>query len=645
MTGALMQLIAYGAQDIYLTGNPIITYFKTVYRRHTNFAMESILQSFDGVVGFGKKVSSVITRNGDLIMGAYIQATLPDLLEKAHSGAPQYRYTRWVDNVGHYLIKEVSIEIGGRVIDTHFSDWLEIWSQLTVPASMMPGYLKMIGQDPLNALGQATGLQRDVFSNSQNDLVSSVHTAPYKASSTTLKGRDIYIPLQFWFCRNVGLALPLVALQHHEVKLNVEFRPVHQLVMLNIGDHTEKGLPKLTNWANTSSLHTTNIQQSAELDAALWIDYVFLDTDERRRFAQVSHEYLIEQVQCLPEHYVNTTTTVGSVSNLTIDLFFNHPVKELVWVAKPYESTKEWNNFTDTQMPLLPPFANIGYNATSDANVIGLSGLPLGYMDTETLVSNIAVNASTAALEMVFESGSSGGVTLTVAGTASLSTGDILLYYNEDKDLSIHIIYTSTGTVQIPAITYPVGLSGNLTFTFESIFRPPATLTYDSSYVATTAASNSSFAAVTTWDHLNRLTNYNMVRPVNRNGMAKNPFATGVIHLNGHERMQRRPGEYFNWVQCDKHHCNIPRSPGINVYSFAVHPEDHQPSGTCNFSRLDSAQLTVQFRPLYYGVTGTGTSTDGTIQTESRSVPIKVFAVNYNILRIMNGMGGVAYSS
>ena len=297
MTGGLMQLVAYGAQDIYLTGNPLITYFKTVYRRHTNFAVESIMQTFNRSAGFGNKVHSIITRNGDLMMGAYIYAKLPDLIEKAHSDAPQYRYTRWVDNIGHYLIKEVSIEIGGKIIDTHYSDWLEIWSQLSVPASQMTGYLKMIGQDPLNHIGQSTGLQKDVFTSSRSPLFSSVHTAPYKNVSTALIGRDIYIPLQFWFCRNVGLSLPLVALQYHEVRINVEFRPIHELIMLNIGDHIEKGLPKITNWSNDSDEHTTNVQASAGLDASLWVDYVFLDTDERRRFAQVSHEYLIEQVQ------------------------------------------------------------------------------------------------------------------------------------------------------------------------------------------------------------------------------------------------------------------------------------------------------------------------------------------------------------
>lgn len=645
MTGGLMQLVAYGAQDIYLTGNPVITYFKTVYRRHTNFAVESIRQTFNGSVDFGNSVSSVITRNGDLIMGAYIQATLPDLLEKAHSDAPQYRYTRWINNIGHYLIQEVSVEIGGKIIDRHYSDWLEIWSQLTVPASMMPGYLKMIGQDPLNKLGQPTGLQKDVFTNTNTDLLSSVHTASYNNVNTVLKGRDIYIPLQFWFCRNVGLALPLVALQHHEVKINVQFRPIHQLVMLNMGDHTEKGMPKITNWNNSSSGHSANVQQSAGLDAHLWIDYVFLDTDERRRFAQVSHEYLIEQVQTSVEHYVDTTTNAASVIPTTVELYFDHPVKELVWVVKPFESTKEYCNFTDTQMPLIPPFANIGYS--SSTNVTGLSGLPMGYIDTEDLAVTLTIAATTSAAEIDFTSGTTSGIELSVSGTtAMLKTGDIIGLYDSSNDVALQLTYSSTTpSAKVPAVSYPSGISGNMVFTLESVFRPPSTLTLDESYATASAVANSTFTAITTWDHLNRLTNYNMARPVNANGLAKNPVSTAQIKLNGYERFQQRPGEYFNKVQCKEHHTNIPLSPGINVYSFAINPEHHQPSGTCNFSRLDSAHLVLNIKPLYYGTTGIGNSTDGTLQTTSRTIPIKVYAVNYNILRIMNGMGGLAYNS
>lgn len=645
MTGGLMQLVAYGAQDIYLTGNPVITYFKTVYRRHTNFAMESIMQTFDGTVGFGQKVGAIISRNADLMMGAYIHATLPDLLEKAHSDAPQYRYTRWIDNVGHYLIKEVSIEIGGKVIDTHYSDWLEIWAQLTVPASSMPGYRKMIGQDPLNPLGQPTGLQRDVFASTHNPLVSSVHTAPYRQSNTRLKGRDIYVPLQFWFCRNPGLALPLVALQHHEVKINVEFRAIHQLVMLNVGDSIEKGLPKITNWNNSSSGHTTNIQESADLDASLWIDYVYLDTDERRRFAQVSHEYLIEQVQ-LQTGQVTTSSNSAPTSVQNIDLFFEHPVKELVWIAKPFEDTKEYCNYTDTQMPIVPPFTNIGYNDSTSENIIGLTGLPTGYIDSGTLDVTLSIAGDTTANIMSLATGSDSGITLTVTGsTASLRDGDIILLYNEDYEKSIHLTYVAiTGSVKVPAITY-LAASGAVSYTMESVFRPTSSNTLDTGYNATTSTQTEGYSVVTTWDHLVRLTNYNMTRPVNGNGMAGNPIATAQLFLNSRPRFETRPGGYFNWSQCKERHTNIPDSPGINVYSFALCPEDHQPSGTCNFSRLEIAKLKLKINPLYYGVTGIGGSTDGEIQTAIKVIPVNVYAVNYNILRIMSGMGGVAYSS
>jgi hypothetical protein len=192
MTGGLMQLAAYGAQDIFLTGNPIITYFKTVYRRHTNYAMESVSQLFNEVGDFGATVTSLISRQGDLLAGLYVQTTLPSITATGSGTSLQ----RWTDNIGHYLIDSVSFEIGGMLVDKHYGDWLEIWSQLTIPAGQRDGYLEMIGQDPRNPLGMNTGLQRDLV------------------AGEVLTGRTIYIPLQFWFCRNIGLALPLIALQY-----------------------------------------------------------------------------------------------------------------------------------------------------------------------------------------------------------------------------------------------------------------------------------------------------------------------------------------------------------------------------------------------------------------------------------------------
>lgn len=177
--GGLMQLVAYGAQDVYLTGNPQITFFKVVYRRHTNFAMESIEQTFTGQADFGRKVQATINRNGDLIHRMYLQATLPAV----ECPCSVSKCFRWVNYIGHALIKTVELEIGGQRIDKQYGDWLNIWNELTREPGHQVGYDNMVGN---TIFLTGTGLTR--------------------TESTTL-----YVPLQFWFCRNPGLALPLIA--------------------------------------------------------------------------------------------------------------------------------------------------------------------------------------------------------------------------------------------------------------------------------------------------------------------------------------------------------------------------------------------------------------------------------------------------
>lgn len=427
-----MQLVAYGAQDIYLTGNPMITYFKVVYRRHTNFAMESIEQTFNGSVGFGNKVTALISRNGDLVNGLTLEVDLPAIATAGDA---------WTNDVGHHIIEECTVEIGGQQIDKHYGDWLEIWAQLTVPASKRVGYRDMIGQSPLATNGHPGTLQR--------------------ITEAAAAGRRIYVPLQFWFCRNVGLALPLIALQYHEVKVAVKFRTYFDVAV-------DTGSAKATTGTPT-------------LAATLWADYIYLDTDERRRFAQVSHEYLIEQLQ------VNEKT-FSAAGSATVDLTFNHPVKELVWVCRSTANTtdNQYSNYTTAQADLAVYSATITTQANVDANTSNQ------YMKNPT-----------------------SGV---------------------------------------------------------------------------------------------------------------NPVTDAKLKLNGHDRFAVRQGRYFNQVQTCQHHTSVPESPGINVYSFALKPEDHQPSGSCNFSRIDNAQLVITV----------GTLTAGTI---------KVYAVNYNVLRIMSGMGGLAYSN
>ena len=396
MGGGLMQLVAYGAQDIYLTGNPQITFFKVVYRRHTNFSMESIEQTWNGTSdGANGRCTATISRNGDLVHRMYLEIT------EAAGGS-----VRNMDNPGASWITDVELEIGGQKIDKHTGLWMETWAELTEP-------------NPTGTVSNAAGETATSFQKMSG--MGGVNVTSGDGTGFT----KVFVPLQFWFCRNPGLALPLIALQYHEVKIILN----HTITL---------------SWATGKN--------------SLWADYIYLDTDERRRFAQVSHEYLIEQVQ---EQTVTVAVTGGNT-----DLNFNHPVKELIWTVKK---------------------SKVGVDVTANTGVHG-------------------------------------------------------------------------------------------------------------------SAANVTFG----------------------------------LKLNGHDRFAVRDFRYFTRTQVWQHHSGpggiTPANSGgpgkfddsIAVYSFALKPEEHQPSGTCNFSRIDNAQLVS---------TGTAVNVD------------TIFAVNYNVLRIMSGMGGLAYSN
>ena len=477
MPGALLELVAKGSQDIFLTGNPNTTYFRSVYKRHTNFSIESIPQSVQGFVDFGKKFECEISRSGDLLSSVIIEVDLPKLEGKR--GKNIY----WVDAIGHHLIKEVQIEIGEQKIDKHYGEWLEIWSELTIPESKRSAYNSMIGK----------GI--------------SINEA-----------RTLFIPLQFWFCRDYGLALPLISLQYHTVRLIIEFNSFEtcwrkefstyyldksgttvtinnsksQKVSTLFSDlgNLDDGFDHYYNmvllWDDGSSsqvirrtsnnqllLQTDDIpdktgygylieeepkQSYSLVDTRIYGDYIYLDTGERKFFAQTKHMYLIEQLQENGEN----DYSLGQESN-KIDLEFNHPVKEIFWV----------NN----------------------------------------------------------------------------------LHFN--KKLNLNFNYS------------------------DSI---------DTSYGQ------------------------------------DNPMLNAEILLNGQERFTKRKGDYFRLVIPYQKHTRAPSS-FIYVYSFCLKPEEHQPSGTCNFSRLDDAELVINYKN---GIADLGTH---------------VYAINYNMLNIVNGMGGLAYSN
>lgn len=303
MPGGYLQLAALGAQDLYLTGNPTLTYFVSVYKRHTNFAIESIQQMFIGEVDFGKKTKCHILPIASLVNQIFLDIKLPSLApnqeeDLSEEGSVQYS---WINSIGHAIIDQYSIIVGGNVIDRQFGQWLEIWSELTLPMSKENGYYEMIGKNR-------------VF------------------DSTTQPGPlHLIIPLQFWFCRCIGLALPLVALQQQRVEIEISFRNFDDL------------------WISSSETITETKPPCLKItEASLYIDYIYLDNKEKRWFAQNSHFYLIDQLQIL------TTSLYSNRTNNIIDLDFNHPIKELIWVVQNSgvletgaHTGNEWFNFSD----------------------------------------------------------------------------------------------------------------------------------------------------------------------------------------------------------------------------------------------------------------------------------------------------------
>ena len=195
MTGGLLELVAKGAQDIFLTGNPSVTFFKSIYKKHTNFSFESVQQSIVGDQNFGKSLNCKLDRKGDLLSGITLEIDLPLIESENQEIEGTTKYLEWIDSIGHYIIDEVSINIGEQEIDKHYGEWMEIWNELTLNEEHSSGYKQMVGK-----------------------------------TGTRIKDKTtLIIPLQFWFCRNIGSALPLAALQYHEVKIILKLRDFESL--------------------------------------------------------------------------------------------------------------------------------------------------------------------------------------------------------------------------------------------------------------------------------------------------------------------------------------------------------------------------------------------------------------------------------
>jgi hypothetical protein len=578
MGGGLMQLVAYGAQDIYLTGNPQITFFKVVYRRHTNFSMEEIEQTLNGTTTNNAEQTCIVSRNGDLISNVWLEF-------KNTKDTGVFSSIATSEGDIYSILKFVECEIGGQLIDRQSNDWNAIWWNITTPA------------DKVESL-------RDNFVGNSGADVSNM----------------LYLPLNFWFCRNPGLALPLIALQYHEVKLKIGFGTVRS---------------------------NTDINMSS-LNPKLWINYIFLDTDERRRFAQVSHEYLIEQVQ-------KQTFPVQNKSKFKLN--FNHPVKELIWVC------------------------DLGVGGTVDDNTVSFAPLRAGNQAATAFSGSTKVEVDT------YYFSDKCNIKLELNGhdrfaereAKHFKTCQLFNHHTRvpsgkefiiNKNLDINASYADSSIGPVNSISG----SGTLLFTPNRTVRlingnitnsgigggdnyvkicklNNPNIVYDSGAEMTTGGLSASATVMTastlgapngsgiiiegeSGAGMTNIVHFKGNRSGDSIAITNQPIGISVVDDTGAFVEDLAPPDYCNVnIKFQELPTLIGGAPSTDLaniycYSFALKPEEHQPSGTCNFSRIDSSYL--EFSETFAnGSTGT----------------LKVFAVNYNVLRIMSGMGGLAYSN
>ena len=434
--GSLLQLVATGKQDVYLTGNPQISFYKVVYRRYTPFSIESCRMYFEGSPNFGQRITCLVPRFGDLLGPLFLDVALPPLQRAVNGVCPSNPATdltadvSYVNSIGHALIEEITIEIGEQEIDKQTGQFMEIWTQLTTPAGQQDALNSMIGRV-------------------------NTYTAPLLIGS-----QRVLIPLQFWFCKNPGNYLPLLALQYSPVRINVKLRSLQELAYFGIVPSPANCNENVVCPANITSIN-------------LWGDYIALGAEERRRFVSNSHEYLIDQVQFTPKVAIPANN-----NSCNIKMDFNHPIKEIFWTVQRDEmiNLREFFNF-------------------SSLSITDTSGAPR----TDNMLD-------------------------------------------------------------------------------------------------------------------------------------------AKIQLDGQDRFEKRDATYFRLVQPYQRHTNTPLLSFIYLYSFALRPEDVQPTGSLNASRIDNFNLILTINSQACQ----DTPDDIPIPAKG-NMNVVVYAINHNILKIVEGFGGLMF--
>jgi hypothetical protein len=497
MSGGLMQLVAYGIENLYLTDDPQITFFKVVYRRHTNFSIESIPQFFNIKANFSNRVSCTISKNGDLINKIYVVIALPNI-----PTLPSNAKVRWTNNIGYILLKTVEIEIGGRIIDTNYGDWMYIWSELN-KTNNIRGLNNMIGNVPILT----------DFTSSKDSYL-------------------IYSPLQFWFCRDITSSLPIVALEHSEIKINIEFADIQNCIIAG---------PTHYIYLNDTVCLFKPYELLQINNSNSYIQFVNFDESNMK----------MGYIKADPNAILSPNTIIKGIESKYSTTIYDPSTKVFTSIL----TNSEVLNFTKSNTQFRDIFNLTISNAFLYVDFV--------YLDLMERVKFARSNH-----EYLID----------------------VCQFDNDK-----IIFNSNNKIRI-GYSHPtkeIIVRAQFDYMLNDFYKDPFNYTTS----------------------LNPSTGKSLIKKI-------------LLKLNGLNREMDYDNNFYTYVQALQHHKSVPPL-GVFMYSFALYPSENQPSGSCNFSKIDDISIDITVEPISY----------------DKPAKIKIYAISYNILRIINGVAGLAFEN
>jgi hypothetical protein len=587
MAGALIQLVACGAEDHYLTDNPMITYFKVGVRRHTNFASESIEQTVTGTANFGGSPNVTIGRNGDLITKLIVKAELPEVNYSGDVNNRGHVQFAWVKNVGHALIQEYKLNIGGQDISVEYGDWLQMWADVSLASGLQPALDRMIGNVP--ELTELSSLN-------------------WEDDTTLLKDAyTLYVPLKLYFTESNNLALPLIALQYHEVKIFLKLRHASELYI-----------------ASDAFIAHEQRNRLALEGLVLYADYIFLDNVERRKFASGNHEYLITVVQSTGEESIT-----GSSGRFRLN--FNHPSKAIYWVVKMgnYRGGRFSVYAADDWEKARQEAAERLLLAQFDIDEFGFVQAPSDDCYEDQGISYCAIDPADPSFEptFVFNDGAVAALFDGNLRIGRLAAGTPLLARGSGRD-SFDLASKVDGTIRI---TLDPQNNNDIKLSVDKVTRNDLTIAHLSIPIDKFTVDNRNLFTkskdVVVWQH----DNYGLLIDG-----SINPSTEVEFQLNGQPRQSKRSGDWYDTVVPYYVHSRVPKKRGLCVFAFSIRPENPMPDGSMNMSRIETASLN-----LWFGHFSGHNMADVFVNQENK---VYVMTRSYNILRMISGMAGLAYN-